>query len=118
MRPVLRSGSIPVDAIYFDIHYMDEYRVFTFDRSRFPAPTQLIADLQKQGIKVVPIVDPGIKADPEYHVFREGIENGYFCTYIDGPVYYGDVWPGTSAFPDFINSDVRKWWGRIAPVLQ
>lgn len=37
---------IPVDAIYLDIHYMDGYRVFTFDRNRFPNPEQLLKDLK------------------------------------------------------------------------
>ncbi|WP_141432317.1 glycoside hydrolase family 31 protein [Bacillus sp. 03113] len=102
---------IPLDAIYLDIHYMDDYRVFTFDRDRFPNPQKLILDLKEVGIHVIPIVDPGVKEDPEYSIYQEGILKDHFCKYIEGNVYHGDVWPGNSAFPDFINSDVRKWWG-------
>ncbi|KKI92695.1 alpha-glucosidase [Bacillus sp. SA1-12] len=102
---------IPVDAIYLDIHYMDGYRVFTFDRDRFPNPDKLIKDLIEAGIHVVPIVDPGVKEDPEYSIYQEGIYDDHFCKYIDGEIYHGDVWPGNSAFPDFTNSEVRKWWG-------
>ncbi|TMW71505.1 glycoside hydrolase family 31 protein [Alteribacter natronophilus] len=102
---------IPVDAVYLDIHYMDGYRVFTFDEDRFPDPKKLIADLKEQGIRVVPIVDPGVKEDPEYGAYQEGIRQDHFCKYIEGNVYYGDVWPGNSAFPDFTKDDVRDWWG-------
>jgi alpha-glucosidase len=102
---------IPVDAIYLDIHYMEGYRVFTFDQERFPNPKQLIGDLKKAGIHVVPIVDPGVKEDPEYHAFQDGIYDDHFCKYMDGTIYHGDVWPGKSAFPDFTNSKTRQWWG-------
>lgn len=114
VREIIRyfqEKAIPLDAIYLDIHYMDGFRVFTFDKSRFPNPKALVSDLKEQGIRVVPIVDPGVKEDPEYAVFQEGILEDRFCQYIDGKIYYGDVWPGNSAFPDFANSDVRKWWG-------
>ncbi|PYZ97411.1 alpha-glucosidase [Alteribacter lacisalsi] len=102
---------IPVDAIYLDIHYMDGYRVFTFDEDRFPDPKKLIADLKEKGVRVVPIVDPGVKKDPEYLAYQEGIREGHFCKYIDGAIYHGDVWPGSSAFPDFTSDAVRDWWG-------
>lgn len=102
---------IPLDAIYLDIHYMDGYRVFTFDEDKFPNPAALVQDLKDAGIHVVPIVDPGVKEDPEYLVYQEGVRGDRFCKYIEGNIYFGDVWPGKSAFPDFTNSDVRKWWG-------
>jgi len=107
-----REKDIPLDAVYLDIHYMDDYRVFTFDRTRFPNPKQLVSDLQAQGVKIVPIVDPGVKRDAEYDVYKEGVNNHYFSKYIDGTIYHGDVWPGSSAFPDFTNSQVRAWWGK------
>ena len=106
-----KAKGIPLDAIYLDIHYMDGYRVFTFDEARFPNPKGLLEDLKEAGIHVVPIVDPGVKEDPEYSVYQEGINEDYFCKYIEGNIYYGDVWPGNSAFPDFTNDDVREWWG-------
>ncbi|MBU9711462.1 glycoside hydrolase family 31 protein [Evansella tamaricis] len=101
---------IPLDAIYLDIHYMNGYRVFTFDEERFPNPRKLIKDLRQQGIRVVPIVDPGVKEDPEYSVYQEGIRGDLFCKYLEGNVYFGDVWPGNSAFPDFTDEKSRRWW--------
>ncbi len=106
-----REKKIPCDAIYLDIHYMEGYRVFTFDRARFPNPKKMIRELNQKGFKVVPIVDPGVKKDPEYSVYREGIENGYFCKKLEGDLFLGEVWPGESAFPDFTEKDVADWWG-------
>ncbi|MYL32276.1 DUF4968 domain-containing protein [Pontibacillus yanchengensis] len=101
---------IPLDVIYLDIHYMDEYRVFTFNKDQFPNPKQMISDLKDIGIRVVPIVDPGVKKDPEYKTYQEGIREDHFCKYIEGDLYTGEVWPGESAFPDFTDEPTRKWW--------
>ncbi|WP_019157008.1 glycoside hydrolase family 31 protein [Robertmurraya massiliosenegalensis] len=103
--------NIPLDVIHLDIHYMNGYRVFTFDKERFPNPELLIADLKEMGIRVVPIVDPGVKKDAEYPIYQEGVLEDHFCKYIEGDIYYGEVWPGVSAFPDFTEEKVRKWWG-------
>ncbi|WP_106496200.1 glycoside hydrolase family 31 protein [Lentibacillus sp. Marseille-P4043] len=102
---------IPLDAVHLDIHYMNGYRVFTFDQERFPNPEKLIKDLRELGIRVVPIVDPGVKKDPEYNIYQEGVNGDLFCKYIEGHIYHGDVWPGPSAFPDFTDEKVHKWWG-------
>src|ERR1041385_1088440 len=59
-----RERDLPLDVIYLDIHYMNEYRVFTFDQKRFPNPKALSDRLAKQGVKVVVIVDPGVKYQP------------------------------------------------------
>lgn len=108
-----RKKSIPCDVIHLDIHYMDGYRVFTWDKERFPQPARLISDLEDKGFKVVNIIDPGVKKDPQYQVYRDGIENNYFCHYLDGRLYSGDVWPGESVFPDFTEKEVRDWWGKL-----
>jgi alpha-glucosidase len=59
----LRTRRLPADALWFDIDYMDGYRVFTWGK-RFPRPAHLIADLKKDGFQSVTIVDPGVKVDP------------------------------------------------------
>ncbi|MGJ9457675.1 glycoside hydrolase family 31 protein [Oceanobacillus sp. CF4.6] len=102
---------IPVDVIHLDIHYMNGYRVFTFDKERFPNPKKLICDLKEMGIRIVPIVDPGVKKDSEYPIYQEGVREDLFCKYMEGDIYFGEVWPGDSAFPDFTDGKARKWWG-------
>lgn len=106
------AHDIPVDAIHLDIHYMHGYRVFTVDRRRFPDLAGLGRELGEQGIRLVTILDPGVKTDPGYYLYREGVEHGYFCTLPDGSLATAPVWPGRCAFPDFSRADVREWWGR------
>ena len=106
-----RARQIPLDALWLDIDYMDGYRDFTWHPQRFSDPRGLIDDLHSQGVRVVTIVDPGVKQDPNYAVYQEGIRNGYFCALPNGQVLHGPVWPGLSAFPDFSRADVREWWG-------
>ncbi|MFC4557296.1 TIM-barrel domain-containing protein [Virgibacillus kekensis] len=110
---LFKKYEIPLDCIFLDIHYMDGYRIFTFDENRFPNINQMISDLKDQGVDVVPIVDPGVKSDVDYSVYKEGMQKGYFSKYLSGEVYHGEVWPGLSAFPDFFQQKVQKWWGHL-----
>lgn len=103
--------NIPCDAIHLDIDYMDKFKVFTNDKERFPDLKQLSDKLGKQGIKVVTIIDPGVKVEEGYYVYDEGIKDNHFATSNDGTVYHNVVWPGDAVFPDFTSSNTRKWWG-------
>jgi alpha-glucosidase len=112
-----RERDIPCDVIYLDIHYMDGFRVFTWDNDRFPEPGRLISDLREEGFRVVTIVDPGVKADESYPVYVEGRERDLYCKTREGEEYHNVVWPGTCAFPDFTNPETREWWGQNHKVL-
>ncbi len=104
------NRNIPIDAIHFDIHYMDAYKAFTWDKKRFPQAKKMLSELSKKGIQAVAILDPGIKVEKGYHAYDSGIKHNHFITYPDGKVYSGSVWPGVCHFPDFTNPKVRKWW--------
>jgi alpha-glucosidase len=106
-----RRNKIPADVIYLDIDYMDGYRVFTWDKKRFPDPLRLISDLKTQGFQTVLTIDPGIKVDENYSVYKDGQRAGIFVKNPDGTELHRDVWPGASAFPDFTNAKAREWWG-------
>jgi len=108
-----RRRRIPCDTIHLDIHHMDGYRIFTWDRDRFPNPQQLMADLRQEGLRVISIVDPGVKVDPGYSVFEEGKARGAFCKLPDGTDFQGPVWPGLCHLPDFTDPQVRSWWGDL-----
>lgn len=108
-----RELDIPCDAIYLDIDYMDGFRCFTWDKEKFPDPKRMMAELAEDGFKTVVIIDPGIKVDPEYEVFKDGLEKDMFCRRADGPYMKGKVWPGDCYFPDFTSSSVRRWWGDL-----
>ncbi len=108
-----RRRHLPCDAIHLDIHYMNDYRCFTWDKGRFPNPKRMLDELHRLGFKVVTIIDPGIKVDSRYWVYREGIERNTFLKYPDGVRFRGPVWPGDCHFPDFTEPAVRDWWGGL-----
>ena len=101
---------IPLDVVYLDIDYMDGFRVMTFKTPNFDDAAGLISDLKEKGIRTITIVDPGVKVDEEYSVFKRGKEGNHFTKKLDGEIFIGAVWPGDSAFPDFSNKYCREWW--------
>ncbi len=108
-----RELKIPCDAIYLDIDYMHGFRCFTWNKEYFPNPKKMVKELADDGFKTIVIIDPGIKIDMNYDVFREGLEKDYFCKRADGPYMKGKVWPGECYFPDFTNPEVREWWSGL-----
>jgi alpha-glucosidase len=92
--------------------------------------------MQQQGVKVVTIVDPGVKyqvpqagakdalTHPElapqnqsYYVYNQGIEKRFFLRRQDGNLYIGRVWPGDSVFVDYTLPAARRWWGDLHRAL-
>ncbi|MBY0547947.1 MAG: hypothetical protein K2W95_11685 [Candidatus Obscuribacterales bacterium] len=105
-----RSRQIPCDTIVLDIDYMDEYRVFTVSGERFPRFNSMVSDLSAINFRLVTIVDPGVKYDFDYATFTEGSRLDLFCKKADGTLFLDEVWPGVSAFPDFMKQETRSWW--------
>lgn len=105
-----REKEIPADAIVFDIHYMEQYKIFTWSKKDFSDPVKLLSRLREMGFNVVVMCDPGIKVEKGYHAYEEGIKEDVFIKYPDGKPYTGQVWPGWCHFPDFTRPATRAWW--------
>ena len=129
-----RAHDLPLDVLYLDIHYMNGYRLFTWDTNRYPNPKAFTDKLKQQGVKVVTIVDPGVKYQPteagadtgtrtpnpelapqdkSYYVFNQGLAKNYFLKRKSGELYIGKVWPGESVFTDYTIEAARRWWGDL-----
>ncbi|MEP6719442.1 MAG: glycoside hydrolase family 31 protein [bacterium] len=128
-----RKRDLPLDVVHLDIDYMQGYRVFTWDRARFPNPKALSEKLETQGVKLVAIVDPGVKYQPvsksaiqitsitpelepqdqRYYVFEQGAQKKYFQHRTNGDLFVPKVWPGDSVFVDYTLSAAREWWGDL-----
>ncbi len=106
-----RALDMPIDMMYLDIPYMDDYMDFTVSEERYPQFREFNAELAKKNIHLVPIVDAGIKKKEGYPVYEEGREKGYFCTKEDGSEFVVGVWPGASVFPDALNPEAAHWFG-------
>src|ERR1041385_7618658 len=112
-----RKRDLPLDVVHLDIDYMHGYRVFTFNKERFPDPKALTDTLARQGVKLVTIVDPGIKRPTDknerYHAFDQGLEKNYFQHRRNGDLFVPHVWPGESVFVDYTLPEARQWWGNL-----
>ena len=106
-----KEHDLPLDMICMDIEYMQDYADFTVNKDRFPDLTKLSADLKAQGIRLVPIIDAGVRVDPNDPTCTEGLEKGYFCKKADGTPFVAAVWPGKAYFADFLRPEVREWFG-------
>jgi len=106
-----QKNHMPISAIHLDIDYMDGYRVFSVNQEAFPNLGELASEMASQGIRLVTILDPGIKRDPGYGIYREAVERNLVCKLPDGEPVVGLVWPGWAIFPDFTSPQTRVWWG-------
>ena len=106
-----KEHDLPLDMICMDIEYMQDYADFTVNKERFPDLAKLSADLKAQGIRLVPIIDAGVRIDPNDSTCTEGLEKGYFCKKADGTPFVAAVWPGRAYFADFLRPEVREWFG-------
>ena len=108
-----REKKIPCDVIWFDINYMDEFRVFTINDRDFPDPKRMNKYLHDNGFHSVYMIDPGVKVDDNYFVYKTGKEQNAFVCDIYRNEFHGKVWPGACAFPDFTRPETRTWWSGL-----
>lgn len=112
-----RSKHIPLDMVYMDIDYMEDFKDFTLNPDEFADFPDFVEEMREQNIHLVPIIDAGVKIEKGYDVYEEGIEKGYFCKRADGSEFVAAVWPGETHFPDFLNPDARRWFGDKYKIL-
>lgn len=106
-----RERHIPLDMLSMDIDYMDNFKDFTWDAKKFPDLPGMIASFKADHLRVVPIIDAGVKVEKGDPTYDEGVEKDYFVKKEDGSTFIGAVWPGKAVFPDFLRDDVRQWFG-------
>lgn len=106
------AAGIPLDTQWMDIDYMEAYRDFTTDPSNFPLSemSTFVASLHENGQHFIPIVDPGIMIYDNYPAYDQGIAQDIFVKDIQGNNYLGQVWPGPTYFPDFLNPNAQSYW--------
>ncbi|MCI5595384.1 MAG: alpha-glucosidase [Lachnospiraceae bacterium] len=112
-----RENQIPIDMIYMDIDYMDHFKDFTVNEENFPDFPGFVADMKEQNIRMIPIIDAGVKVEEGYEVYEEGVKKGHFCKKADGKEFTCAVWPGYTHFPDVLNKDAREWFGNYYKIL-
>ncbi|MER5755823.1 glycoside hydrolase family 31 protein [Streptomyces sp. NPDC002088] len=108
-----QERGLPLDAVHLDIDHYDEHQVFTVDHERFPKLPVFAEELRRQGIRLVSIVDPAVKAASGNAVYDGGAALDAFVRDASGELVQGVAWPGEAVYPDFTHARVRKWWGGL-----
>ena len=106
-----REAGTPLDMLYLDIDYMDGYADFTINTRDFPDFENFVEEMRREHIHLIPIIDAGIRVDPDNALYAHAHENGYFVKDDTGEDVVVGVWPGDCCFPDFLNDDARQWFG-------
>ncbi len=106
-----RKNHLPIDMIYMDIDYMEEYKDFTVNQEEFGDFSAFVEAMKEKNIRLVPIIDAGVKIEEGYPVYEEGIAQGHFCVREDKTPFTAAVWPGYTHFPDVLNPKARAWFG-------
>ena len=114
-----RKRHIPLDAVCLDIDYMVDFKNFTWNPKAFPDLKKFQAEMKKDHLRLVPIIDAGIKVEEGYAPYDTGKAGDCFCKKEDGSDFVAAVWPGRCCFPDFLREDVRRWFGDLyLPLLE
>jgi len=108
-----RDKKIPCDVIWMDIDYMQNFKIFTFDKKTFANPANLNDYLHSINFKSIWMIDPGVKKEPGYFVYDQGTAGNHWVQDSTGKEFNGDVWPGACAFPDYTRPETRSWWGTL-----
>ncbi|KAH6718573.1 glycosyl hydrolases family 31-domain-containing protein [Leptodontidium sp. MPI-SDFR-AT-0119] len=105
-----KAFSIPLENIWTDIDYMNQYRDFENDQNTFSYSegAQFLSKLHENGQHYIPIVDSAI------YVPNPDNASDAYATF-DRGLYIGSVWPGYTVFPDWIGSVLNgtgafDWW--------
>lgn len=112
-----REHHVPLDMIYMDIDYMDAYKDFTLSPENMDGFEAFVKELKDDNIRLIPIIDAGVKVEKDYPVYEEGVAKGYFCKRKDGSNFVATVWPGETHFPDVLNKEARAWFGDQYKIL-
>ena len=59
---------------------------------------------------MVTIIDPHIKVDDNYHIFKDAKDLDLYVKTSTGADFEGWCWPGSSQWLDYLNPKCRDYW--------
>uniref|UniRef100_A0AAQ5ZHE7 alpha-glucosidase n=1 Tax=Amphiprion ocellaris TaxID=80972 RepID=A0AAQ5ZHE7_AMPOC len=111
-----RAINLPYDVQYTDIDYMEDKKIFTYDKVKFKELPQFADYLNEKGQKYILILDPAVATSKRvgnapYESYDRGTAVDAWVTYSDGKTpLLGEVWPGETVFPDYTSQNCIDWW--------
>lgn len=105
---------LPLDVMWNDIDWMEDYRDFQADPDRYGDIKNLTDSLHEKNMYHVPIVDAGIaqreQTDNVYSQYMDGKDQDVFIKNEAGEFITGMVWPNDAVYPDFFKKETVEWW--------
>lgn len=102
---------IPLDAIWADVDYMDNYTDFTVDPVRYKGLSAFVAELHTKSMHWVPIIVPGL---------RRNLTDAYYKSWVSHKALIhsartkqelvGKGLADLVAFPDWMHPEAAKLW--------
>lgn len=104
----LRQQSFPCDSLYFDINYMNNLQMFTWDPTNFGSAQVMNSWLSALGFHTVNIMEPVVRTDDPLWPTLDA--SSYFLKQADGTSVVTSVWYGNVSFIDFTRNDAVAWY--------
>jgi alpha-glucosidase len=107
-----RSHVAIIILIFLQKILRQDFEDFTFDRDLFPEARMatLAKNIHEKNQRMVLILDPAIKAQEGYWIYDTGVKEDVFIKDKNDKIFVGKVWPGLTAFPDFLAPQTWSWW--------
>ena len=109
----LIDNQIPFDSMWLDLDHLVQKIPFTHNPMTFGDIDDLMADLEEQNRYLIRVSDPHFPNRQDDPRFKDGRRMKLFVTDPKHMTYIGDGWPGSCAFPDFMNPACFDWWARL-----
>lgn len=106
----MAERDLPLHIFHFDCFWMKEFHWcnFLWDERVFPDPVNMLKRLKERGLKISIWINPYIAQ--RSHLFKEGMEKGYFLKRPNGDVWQWDKWQAGMAIVDFTNPEACAWY--------
>ena len=111
-----KNNSIPLEGVWLDIPYMQDYADFTVNNETFAGLKEFTQKIQGDGQRMIVIVDAGISADnTDNKYYKDAQSNKVLIqSSINSDEFEGaltaKVWPNHTVFLDFWNENATKIW--------
>ena len=97
---------VPLDTVWNDLDYMTSKQDFTVDEAQFPLTVMKNNILST--VHWIPLIDAGIAIN-QLEAYKKGNDMDVFIKQ-GGNNYIGAVWPGKTAFVDFLHPNASQYW--------
>jgi alpha-glucosidase len=112
-----KDNNFPLEGVWIDIDYMNGYSDFSVNSTAFPTIKTLTQSLQKEGKKMVLVVDAGLSSvDVTNPYYSEALQRNLLLKSAinkdkENGILTQHVWQNKTVFLDFFDENSKDVWG-------